>query len=116
MYNGEVLLSVRMCVKSLVDKAAFEAVGDDCIHLDNFCAVLEHIFSHRIQGKGLANCYSYSYILNCYCIYLSTVCVYVFPSECVCLGVCNVCALRNVACHSYNTCFPSSYVCSMDTL
>ena len=53
MYNGEVLLSVRMCVKSLVDKAAFEAVGDDCIHLDNFCAVLEHIFTHRIQGKGL---------------------------------------------------------------
>ena len=40
----------RMCVKSLVDKAAFEAVEDDCLHLNNFCTVMEHVFTHRIQG------------------------------------------------------------------
>ena len=43
-------VSLRMCVKSLVDKAAFEAVGDDCGDLDNFCAAMEHVFTHRIQG------------------------------------------------------------------
>ena len=40
----------RMCVKSLVDKAAFEAICDDCPHLENFCTVVEHMFIHRIQG------------------------------------------------------------------
>ena len=39
-----------MCVKSLVDRATFEAVGDNYPHLDNFCTVVEHIFMHRIQG------------------------------------------------------------------
>ncbi|CAI8038146.1 RUN domain-containing protein 3A [Geodia barretti] len=41
----------KMCVKSLVDKAAFEAVGDDCGDLDNFCAAMEHVFTHRIQVR-----------------------------------------------------------------
>ena len=40
----------RMCVKSLVDLAAFETITDDCLHVFNLCNVLEHIFSHRLQG------------------------------------------------------------------
>ena len=39
-----------MCVKSLVDKSPFEAILDDCSHLSNLCVVLEHIFTHRMQG------------------------------------------------------------------
>ena len=39
----------RMCVKALVDKSAFETINDDCPDLVNFCAVMEHIFTHRIQ-------------------------------------------------------------------
>ena len=49
-------VSLRMCVKSLVDKAAFEAVGDDCGDLDNFCAAMEHVFTHRIQGFAFFVC------------------------------------------------------------
>ena len=41
----------RMCVKSLVDKAAFEPITDSCPHLLNFCIIMEHIFTHRIECK-----------------------------------------------------------------
>jgi len=41
----------RMCVKSLVDKAAFESITDDCPHLLNFCTIIEHILTHKIQSK-----------------------------------------------------------------
>lgn len=40
----------RMCVKSLVDKSAFESITDECPHLKNFCIVMEHILSHKLQG------------------------------------------------------------------
>lgn len=38
-------------MKSLVDKAAFESIGDDCPHLENFCTIMEHVLSHRLQGQ-----------------------------------------------------------------
>ena len=38
-----------MCVKSLVDKSAFEVIADDCPHLRNMCNTLEQILIHRIQ-------------------------------------------------------------------
>jgi hypothetical protein len=37
-------------VKSLVDKSAFESVTDECLHLKNFCVVMEQILSHKLQG------------------------------------------------------------------
>ncbi|KAL5510788.1 hypothetical protein EMCRGX_G006390 [Ephydatia muelleri] len=46
------LLSVcRMCVKSLVDKAAIEPVCDEDANLQNFCTVMEHIMLHRYEGQ-----------------------------------------------------------------
>ncbi len=47
------VINNRMCVKSIVDKSAFESINDDCPHLNNFCNVMEHIFSHRLQGQLL---------------------------------------------------------------
>ena len=44
-------MSYRMCVKSIVDKSAFEAITDECPHLINFCTIIEHILSHRLQGN-----------------------------------------------------------------
>ena len=41
---------VRMCVKSLVDKAAIEPVCDEDANLQNFCTVMEHIMLHRYEG------------------------------------------------------------------
>ena len=41
----------RMCIKSIVDKSTFEAISDDCPHLQNFCAALEHIFTHQLQRE-----------------------------------------------------------------
>lgn len=40
-----------MCVKSLVDKSAFEAITDECLHLQNLCNTLEHILLHRMQRE-----------------------------------------------------------------
>ena len=42
---------LRMCIKSLVDKAAFETMTDDCPDLKNFCIIMEHIFTHLLQGR-----------------------------------------------------------------
>ena len=39
----------RMCIKSLVDKSAFEVIADDCPHLQNMCITFEQILTHRIQ-------------------------------------------------------------------
>lgn len=41
----------RMCVKSLVDKSAFECITDECPHLKSFCVVMEHILSHKLQAR-----------------------------------------------------------------
>ena len=38
-------------MKSLVDKSSFESISDDCPHLSNFCIIMEHILSHRLQGN-----------------------------------------------------------------
>ena len=54
-----------MCVKSLVDKAAFETIGDNCSHLNNFCTVMEHIFIHRIQGLLVYTLYIHLYTNVC---------------------------------------------------
>ena len=40
-----------MVIKTLVDKSAFNPVEDDDEDLQNFCIVMEHILSHRLQGK-----------------------------------------------------------------
>ena len=49
--RGNLLGICRMCVKSLVDKAAFEPITDTCPHLLNFCTIVEHLFTHRIERK-----------------------------------------------------------------
>ena len=41
---------LRMCVKSLVDKAAIEPISDGDTNLHNFCNVVEHIMLHRNEG------------------------------------------------------------------
>lgn len=41
----------RMCVKSIVDKSAFDSISDECPHLNNFCVVMEHILSHKLQAR-----------------------------------------------------------------
>ncbi|XP_064397951.1 RUN domain-containing protein 3A-like [Halichondria panicea] len=52
--RGNLLGICRMCVKSLVDKAAFEPITDTCPHLLNFCTIVEHLFTHRIElRRGL---------------------------------------------------------------
>lgn len=48
--RGNLLGICRMCVKSLVDKAAFETITDSCPHVQNLCNVLEHILSYRLQS------------------------------------------------------------------
>ena len=48
--RGNLLGICRMCVKSLVDKAAFETITDSCPHLQNFCNIMEHILSYRLQS------------------------------------------------------------------
>ena len=53
----------RMCVKSLVDKSAFESITDECPHLTNFCIVMEHILSHRLQGSYGGWCGDCMYLL-----------------------------------------------------
>ena len=40
-----------MAVKSLVDKSAFESIEDEDDDLHNFCIIIEHILSHRLQSK-----------------------------------------------------------------
>ena len=42
-----------MVIKTLVDKSAFNPIEDDDGDLQNFCVVMEHIFSHRLQGELL---------------------------------------------------------------
>lgn len=41
----------RMCVKTLVDKAAIEPIGDEDANLHHFCNVMEHIMLHRYEGQ-----------------------------------------------------------------
>lgn len=43
-------LGLRMCVKSIVDKAAFECITDECPHLNDLCTIMEHILGHKLQG------------------------------------------------------------------
>ena len=40
-----------MTVKSLVDKSAFEPIEDGDHDLHNFCIIMEHILSHRLQSE-----------------------------------------------------------------
>lgn len=49
-------------MKTLVDRSAFELISDDCPDVLNFCIVMEHIFTHRIQ---------------CWCIIKPQFCLYV---------------------------------------
>lgn len=49
--RGNLLGVSKMYVKSLVDKAAFETITDSCPHLQNFCNVMEHILSFRLQSE-----------------------------------------------------------------
>lgn len=51
VHKSNMLGACKMCVKSLVDLAAFETITDDCLHVFNLCNVLEHIFSHRLQAR-----------------------------------------------------------------
>ncbi|XP_067686207.1 RUN domain-containing protein 3B-like isoform X2 [Haliotis asinina] len=39
----------RFCVKSLIDKACFSNIDDECEEFINFCAVLEQVLLHRIR-------------------------------------------------------------------
>ena len=48
-YNVYYICYRRMCVKTLVDRSAFETISDDNLDVLNFCNVMEHIFTHRIQ-------------------------------------------------------------------
>ena len=47
----------RMCVKSLIDKAAIEPITDDDANLNNFCNVMEHIMLHRNEGTVYCTAY-----------------------------------------------------------
>lgn len=46
-----VIIHSRMAVKSLVDKSAFEPIEDGDEDLCNFCIIIEHIVSHRLQSE-----------------------------------------------------------------
>ena len=65
--------SHRMCIKSIVDKSTFEAISDDCPHLQNFCTALEHIFTHRLQQCEWSNLWAIGVISVVYvCLPLLT--------------------------------------------
>lgn len=38
-------------MKTLVDKSAFDPIGDDDSDLQNFCIIIERILSHRLQSE-----------------------------------------------------------------
>ena len=50
-----VIIHSRMAVKSLVDKSAFEPIEDGDEDLCNFCIIIEHIVSHRLQSEHQIN-------------------------------------------------------------
>ncbi|XP_065882328.1 RUN domain-containing protein 3B-like [Dysidea avara] len=50
----------RMVIKTLVDKSAFNPVEDDDEDLQNFCIVMEHILSHRLQVQWSSTWFSSS--------------------------------------------------------
>lgn len=83
------LLCVRMCVKSLVDKAVIEPVSDDDENLHNFCTVMEHIMLHRYEGKGSvlvlcdSTCHVSVWVCECGCMS-----VWVYECGCMSVWVC----------------------------
>ncbi len=44
-----------MAVKTLVDKSAFEPIEDEDEDLCNFCIIIEHVISHRLQSERQNN-------------------------------------------------------------